>query len=207
MQLAGCIMKMIKIWTLSLGIMGFVSYAIAEGKVEVSEQLLTPERIDNAVEFFAIAKIGTSPEFTVEYSKKRGGPEGNTYRFWGLTITDYDATRVFLEGRVLKCMIVYSANNIGSVDCVAAPQKGEKQLLAGSAKGWLDLFTWLPELGLAKHECSESDLLKRIHFKEPVRAYLCRKLFSNSNGNPDTLIIGDEMVPVRGELGPPTSQY
>ena len=133
-----------------------------------------PVEFDLPIEFFATATlVKDASVFDVEYDARFENPQGKKYKFWGLKITDFDAVNALLRDRALKCSIVYSEAGVGAVDCSAWPEKGTRWVSGFTMKNKLNLFTWLPQLGLAERYCDDVDKKHSVYFREPNRSYFC----------------------------------
>ncbi|VAW00583.1 hypothetical protein MNBD_ALPHA07-1082 [hydrothermal vent metagenome] len=139
------------------------------------------QRIDSVQYIYLIATVSENSEvFSAEFSERRlNNPDITEFRFWALEHGGNPELSDFLINRPLACILVYIENGIGTVDCLATPDRNPDELLTGFLKEWIPLFVWLPEFGLAKQRCSDTDILHRsFRSNKPLLSLLCQANYS-----------------------------
>lgn len=156
-----------------------------------------------------IAVFGVANDNTLTIADHQAGklnPEIQFYRFWGLKVLDQKSLQAFLNGRALKCLTIYSVDDLGVIDCIAAPQRDETYKPTLRTNDWLDVFSWLSEFGITEKWCDANDLAKRISFQNPHILYFCTRPAMMSSDEPYSITHGD-LVPVKRLIGAPTGLY
>lgn len=77
--------------------------------------------------------------------------DGTMIQPWGIRITNFEASKLFLLGRSIGCDFLFATRNTVFASCSAE----ERDPVNAAAS--LDLYTWLPELGWAERECNRID--------------------------------------------------
>ncbi len=153
------------------------------------------------ISFHGILKTLDDGLLTFEFSEKRPGPKTESFRFWGISITRAEELSLLLRDRVLSCQQIYEIDRVGYVDCLASPSRGAEHLLSGTTRNWLDLFVWLPELGLAEKHCNLPKQLQ-ILTSDPAAIYFCRTVNDRS-----ATTVRDQVIPIRAGPASPPAPY
>lgn len=81
---------------------------------------------------------------------------GMSVDLWGISSSKISAIRSIVDDHSVFCRVLVKSSKSVVGDCSLVP-KGKMSI---DSEGLLDIYYWLPDLGLANHMCSASDTVK-----------------------------------------------